>query len=126
MNYSTLDGLPGNRFHDIRQDENGVLWFGTDQGVAPHGDNALEFVFMVEAGMKPLDAIRSAPFVLAEAMHAAIVAEAFGTPVHYPLVKGIAGYPYIIEVLKQEHEVTNFGGIWHSDTSYLEVPPAAT
>ena len=34
--------------------------FGTDQGVAPHGDNALEFVFMVEAGMPPLAAIKSA------------------------------------------------------------------
>ena len=27
--------------------------FGTDQGVAPHGDNALEFVYMVEGGMPP-------------------------------------------------------------------------
>lgn len=34
--------------------------FGTDQGVAPHGDNATEFVYMVEAGMKPIDAIKSA------------------------------------------------------------------
>jgi taurine dioxygenase len=25
-----------------------------------------------------------------------------------------------------EHEKTNFGGIWHSDTSYLETPPMAT
>jgi imidazolonepropionase-like amidohydrolase len=34
--------------------------FGTDQGVAPHGDNALEFVYMVEGGMSPVDALRSA------------------------------------------------------------------
>lgn len=34
--------------------------FGTDQGVAPHGDNAKEFVYMVEAGMPPLEAIRAA------------------------------------------------------------------
>jgi imidazolonepropionase-like amidohydrolase len=34
--------------------------FGTDQGVAPHGDNGLEFVYMVEAGMPPMAAIRSA------------------------------------------------------------------
>ena len=34
--------------------------FGTDQGVAPHGDNAMEFVFMVEAGMPPMAAIQSA------------------------------------------------------------------
>lgn len=34
--------------------------FGTDQGVAPHGDNALEFVYMVEGGMAPADALRAA------------------------------------------------------------------
>jgi imidazolonepropionase-like amidohydrolase len=34
--------------------------FGTDQGVAPHGDNAREFAYMVEAGMPPLEAIRAA------------------------------------------------------------------
>jgi imidazolonepropionase-like amidohydrolase len=34
--------------------------FGTDQGVAPHGDNAKEFQYMVEVGMPPLEAIRSA------------------------------------------------------------------
>jgi imidazolonepropionase-like amidohydrolase len=34
--------------------------FGTDQGVAPHGDNGLEFVYMVEAGMTPMAAIKSA------------------------------------------------------------------
>lgn len=34
--------------------------FGTDAGVFPHGQNAKEFEFMVEAGMKPADAILSA------------------------------------------------------------------
>jgi len=34
--------------------------FGTDQGVAPHGDNAREFIYMVEAGMPPMKAIQSA------------------------------------------------------------------
>ena len=34
--------------------------FGTDAGVSPHGRNAEEFVFMVEAGMPVLEAIRSA------------------------------------------------------------------
>ncbi|KIW65204.1 hypothetical protein PV04_07483 [Phialophora macrospora] len=47
----------------------------------------------------------------------------FGKPVEYPFVKGIDGFPTIIEVLKQEHETVNFGGIWHSDTSYFENPP---
>ena len=34
--------------------------FGTDQGVAPHGDNAREFIYMVEAGMPPMKAIQAA------------------------------------------------------------------
>jgi imidazolonepropionase-like amidohydrolase len=34
--------------------------FGTDQGVAPHGQNGREFAYMVEAGMPPLEAIRAA------------------------------------------------------------------
>lgn len=34
--------------------------FGTDSGVSYHGDNAQEFVFMVEAGMNPLEAIQTA------------------------------------------------------------------
>lgn len=34
--------------------------FGTDTGVSAHGDNAREFVYMVEGGMPPLEAIRAA------------------------------------------------------------------
>lgn len=40
--------------------------FGTDAGVFPHGDNAKEFAYMVEAGMPPLEAIRSATLVAAD------------------------------------------------------------
>jgi imidazolonepropionase-like amidohydrolase len=36
--------------------------FGTDSGVSAHGDNGLEFALMVEAGMSPIAAIRSATF----------------------------------------------------------------
>ncbi len=50
-------------------------------------------------------------------------ARSMGRPVEYPFVKGIADYPEIIQVMKLEHERTNFGGIWHSDTAYLEAPP---
>jgi taurine dioxygenase len=50
-------------------------------------------------------------------------AQAMGEPVEYPFVKGVEGYPVIIEVKKLEHERTNFGGIWHSDTTYLDQPP---
>nr|ACF98187.1 putative alpha-ketoglutarate-dependent taurine dioxygenase [uncultured bacterium 1114] len=47
----------------------------------------------------------------------------FGMPVEYPFVKGTPEAPEVIEVLKLEHEKVNFGGIWHSDTTYLAEPP---
>jgi taurine dioxygenase len=49
-----------------------------------------------------------------------------GKPVEYPFVRGIEGFPEIIQVLKEEHETINFGGVWHSDTSYFEEPPMAS
>lgn len=42
--------------------------FGTDAGVYPHGDNAREFAVLVERGMTPIDAIRSATTVAAEVL----------------------------------------------------------
>src|SRR5438309_2587307 len=53
-------------------------------------------------------------------------AKRIGRPIEYPFVRGIEGFPEIIEVKKLEHEKVNFGGIWHSDTAYLEVPPMAS
>jgi alpha-ketoglutarate-dependent taurine dioxygenase len=50
----------------------------------------------------------------------------FGTPVEYPFVSGIEGYPEVIEVAKLKHETVNFGGVWHSDTTYLQAPPMGT
>ncbi|GHC68083.1 alpha-ketoglutarate-dependent taurine dioxygenase [Pseudorhodoferax aquiterrae] len=50
-------------------------------------------------------------------------AQAMGEPVEYPFVKGLQGFPTIIEVKKLEHEKHNFGGVWHSDTTYLAEPP---
>ncbi|MBM3542682.1 MAG: TauD/TfdA family dioxygenase, partial [Alphaproteobacteria bacterium] len=53
-------------------------------------------------------------------------AERFGTVVEYPFVKGLEGHPLIVPVVKLEQERVNFGGIWHSDTTYLERPPMAS
>jgi taurine dioxygenase len=53
-------------------------------------------------------------------------ARRFGEPIEYPFVKGLDDFPEIIPVLKREHEHVNFGGVWHSDTAYLEVPPMAS
>jgi taurine dioxygenase len=50
-------------------------------------------------------------------------ARRLGKPIEYPFVKGIEGFPEVIEVKKLEHERHNFGGIWHSDTAYLAEPP---
>lgn len=50
-------------------------------------------------------------------------AKRFGRTVEYPFVKGLDGFPEIITVAKLEHERVNFGGVWHSDTTYLEEPP---
>jgi taurine dioxygenase len=50
-------------------------------------------------------------------------ANTMGTPIEYPFLKGIEGFRHVIEVKKLEHERVNFGGIWHSDTTYLEKPP---
>jgi taurine dioxygenase len=54
------------------------------------------------------------------------LAKCFGEPIEYPFLKGLEGFPEIITVAKLEHEKINFGGVWHSDTSYLDVPPMAT
>ncbi len=62
---------------------------------------------------------------ISPAQHLAF-AKRFGEVLEYPLVKGLDDYPEIAPVIKLEHETTNFGGIWHSDTAYLNEPPKAT
>jgi taurine dioxygenase len=47
----------------------------------------------------------------------------FGDLVDYPMVDGLDGYPGIVPVIKLADETHNFGGIWHSDTTYLAQPP---
>jgi taurine dioxygenase len=54
------------------------------------------------------------------------LARRFREPIEYPFVKGIDGFPEITPVIKLEHERVNFGGLWHSDTTYLETPPMGT
>jgi len=53
-------------------------------------------------------------------------ARSMGEPSEYPMVKGLDDFPEITEVIKREDERVNFGGIWHSDTTYLPNPPMAT
>ena len=66
--------------------------FGTDSGVSPHGDNADEFVFMVETGMSPAEAIRSATLNAAELLG---VSDRAGrlAPGHWADVIAVEGNP---------------------------------
>ena len=48
----------------------------------------------------------------------------FGEIDKYPFLEGIEGYPEVAPVLKLPEEKINFGGVWHSDTTYLETPAA--
>ncbi len=48
---------------------NGVkIAFGTDMGVGPHGDNAREFLYMVEAGIPAAEALQAATVRAAEVL----------------------------------------------------------
>ncbi len=54
-------------------------------------------------------------------------ARKFGEPIEYPFSsKACPSCPKITPVVKLEHERNNFGGIWHSDTTYLTDPPMGT
>jgi taurine dioxygenase len=54
------------------------------------------------------------------------LASAFGEPMEYPQLKGLPECPLVTPVVKLPHERVNFGGVWHSDTTYLEIPPMAS
>mgnify|MGYP003307615706 CR=1 FL=1 len=49
-------------------------------------------------------------------------AQMFGEPIEYPQLKGLPDFPLITEVVKLEDEKVNFGGVWHSDITFLERP----
>ena len=53
-------------------------------------------------------------------------AKNIGRPISYPFVKGLDSFPEITPILKKETDVNNFGGIWHSDTTYQNKPPKGT
>ena len=54
------------------------------------------------------------------------LAQRFGEVVEYPLIKGLPECPLVLPVIKEPHERANFGGVWHSDTAYLERPAMAS
>jgi len=46
----------------------------------------------------------------------------FGDIDKYPFLVGVEQNPYVAPVLKEAHDKVNFGGVWHSDTTYLDMP----
>ena len=44
----------------------------------------------------------------------------------YPFATPLGDDPYVIGVIKEAEDESNFGGMWHTDTSYLEQPPSFT
>ena len=58
--------------------------------------------------------------------HQIAFAKRFGKLVKYPMVRGLDGFPEIVPVVKLPDERINFGGLWHSDTTYLDCPPMGT
>jgi len=54
------------------------------------------------------------------------VAGYFGRVAQYPFGANLAGFEGVTEVIKNEDDRNNFGGVWHSDTSYTDEPPIAS
>jgi taurine dioxygenase len=53
-------------------------------------------------------------------------AKRWGEIAIYPYMKGLPTHPQILEILKTEKDTYAFGNIWHTDSSFLAIPPKAT
>jgi imidazolonepropionase-like amidohydrolase len=95
--------------------EQGVpIAFGTDTGVSAHGDNAHEFLYMVEAGMPAAAAIQSATAVAAQVLGAE---RDLGTlePGKYADLIAVPGDPLAdIRLMTRPHFVMKGGVIYRS------------
>ena len=54
------------------------------------------------------------------------LATKFGTPIRYPMIDTIDGFPEIIPIVKRDDEIINVGGVWHSDSAFFQRPPMGT
>ena len=54
------------------------------------------------------------------------LARRFGEPAEYPFAQGLEDHPQITVIVKEADQTSNFGGMWHSDTTYMPHPPKAT
>lgn len=54
------------------------------------------------------------------------LARRFGDLADYPFAKGLEERPEITVIVKEADQTSNFGGMWHTDTTYTPAPPKAT
>jgi taurine dioxygenase len=59
-------------------------------------------------------------------MNQAKFAEHFGELDKYPFMQAVPESPHVIPIVKEADAEMNFGGDWHTDTSYQLIPPKAT
>ncbi|MGW7515330.1 TauD/TfdA dioxygenase family protein [Streptomyces sp. NPDC054796] len=53
-------------------------------------------------------------------------ARRFGRVTGYPFGRSMEGFPDILRVIKEPATEVNFGGVWHTDSPYHEIPPSHT
>ena len=91
--------------------------FGTDGGVYPHGDNWKQFPYMVEFGMKPVEAIRAATLDAADLLgwKGRLGAVA---PGHYADVIAVTGDPLKdIRIMEKVVFVMKSGEVFRNDAA---------
>ncbi len=44
----------------------------------------------------------------------------------YPFAQSLPDDPFVVPIVKEPEDESNFGGIWHTDSSYLPAPPSLT
>jgi len=97
--------------------------FGTDAGVYPHGDNAQEFVYMVQAGMPPMFTIQAATMHAAELLkHDKDLGSV--TPGKYADLVAVPGNPLEdIALMKQVDFVMKAGTVYKKDGKPVVMAP---
>ncbi|HJP94910.1 MAG TPA: amidohydrolase family protein [Pyrinomonadaceae bacterium] len=101
--------------------QNVKIAFGTDAGVYPHGENAREFQYMVEAGMSPMEAIKTATSNASELLG---VSSNLGTlqPGLYADLVAVAGDPLAdINLLSHISFVMKEGQIYKRDHRFTDL-----
>lgn len=58
--------------------------------------------------------------------HIVTFARQFGSVGAYPFAEPLPDHPEVIAIIKEPHQKTVFGGIWHTDSAYLETPSMAS